>query len=38
VLFRSPDEEIEKFFGAVEDPEDQCGPNKIVIQNNGVGN
>jgi len=31
-----PDEEIEKFFGAVEDPEDQCGPNKIAIQNNVI--
>jgi intein/homing endonuclease len=30
------DEEIEKFFGAVENPEDPCGPNKITIQNNVV--
>jgi DNA-directed RNA polymerase II subunit RPB1 len=28
------DEEIEKFFGAVENPEDPCGANKISIQNN----
>lgn len=28
------DEEIEKFFGAVENPDDPCGPNKITIQNN----
>jgi hypothetical protein len=28
------DEEIEKFFGAVENPEDPCRPNKISIQNN----
>ena len=31
-----PDEEIEKFFGAIENPEDACGPNKIAIQNNVV--
>jgi DNA-directed RNA polymerase II subunit RPB1 len=30
------DEEIEKFFGAVENPEDPCGPNKISIQNNVI--
>jgi DNA-directed RNA polymerase II subunit RPB1 len=30
------DEEIEKFFGAVENPEDPCGPNKINIQNNVI--
>ena len=30
------DEEIEKFFGAVENPEDPCGPNKITIQNNVI--
>jgi DNA-directed RNA polymerase II subunit RPB1 len=29
-------EEIEKFFGAVENPEDPCGINKISIQNNVV--
>jgi DNA-directed RNA polymerase beta' subunit len=29
-------EEIEKFFGAVENPEDPCGPNKISIQNNVI--
>ena len=28
------DEEIEKFFGAVNNPEDPCGPNKIAVQNN----
>ena len=31
-----PDEEIEKFFGDVENPEDPCGPNKISIQNNVI--
>ena len=30
------EEEIEKFFGAVENPEDPCGINKIAIQNNVV--
>ena len=30
------DEEIEKFFGAVENPDDPCGPNKIAIQNNVI--
>jgi len=30
------DEEIEKFFGEVENPEDPCGPNKINIQNNVI--
>jgi DNA-directed RNA polymerase beta' subunit len=30
------DEEIEKFFGDVENPLDPCGPNKIAIQNNVV--
>jgi len=30
------EEEIEKFFGAVENPEDPCGINKITIQNNVV--
>ena len=30
------DDEIEKFFGAVENPEDPCGPNKINIQNNVI--
>jgi len=29
-------EEIEKFFGAVENPDDPCGPNKIAIQNNVI--
>jgi DNA-directed RNA polymerase II subunit RPB1 len=27
-------EEIEKFFGAIENPDDPCGVNKISIQNN----
>jgi DNA-directed RNA polymerase beta' subunit len=30
------DDEIEKFFGQVENPEDPCGINKIAIQNNVV--
>jgi DNA-directed RNA polymerase II subunit RPB1 len=30
------DEEIEKFFGAVDNPEDPCAPNKISIQNNVI--
>jgi DNA-directed RNA polymerase II subunit RPB1 len=30
------DEEIEKFFRGDEDPNDQCAPNKIAIQNNVV--
>jgi DNA-directed RNA polymerase II subunit RPB1 len=30
------DEEIEKFFGPIENPEDPCGINKIAIQNNVV--
>jgi DNA-directed RNA polymerase II subunit RPB1 len=30
------EEEIEKFFGGVENPEDPCGPNKIDIQNNVI--
>jgi len=30
------EEEIEKFFGTVENPEDPCGINKITIQNNVV--
>jgi len=30
------DEEIEKFFGAVENPDDPCGPNRIAIQNNVI--
>ena len=30
------DEEIEKFFGNVNDPEDPCAPNKISIQNNVI--
>jgi len=30
------DEEIEKFFGSVESPDDPCGPNKINIQNNVI--
>ncbi len=32
--FVNADEEIEKFFGAVENPDDPCGPNKIAVQNN----
>ena len=28
------DEVIEQFFGAIENPDDPCGPNKISIQNN----
>jgi DNA-directed RNA polymerase beta' subunit len=30
------DEEIEKFFGDVENPEDPCGATKIAIQNNVI--
>jgi len=30
------DEEIEEFFGAVENPEDPCGINKMSIQNNVI--
>jgi DNA-directed RNA polymerase II subunit RPB1 len=30
------DEEIEKFFGEIENPEDPCGVNKINIQNNVI--
>ena len=30
------DEEIEKFFGAVENVDDPCGINKIAIQNNVI--
>ena len=30
------DEEIEKFFGSVQNPEDPCGINKLSIQNNIV--
>jgi DNA-directed RNA polymerase beta' subunit len=30
------DEEIEKFFGDVENPDDPCGQNKIAIQNNVI--
>jgi DNA-directed RNA polymerase II subunit RPB1 len=30
------DEEIEQFFGSVENPEDPCGVNKISIQNNVI--
>jgi len=29
-------EEIDKFFGAVENPDNPCGPNKITIQNNVI--
>jgi len=30
------DNEIEKFFGGAENPDDQCAPNKIAIQNNVI--
>jgi DNA-directed RNA polymerase II subunit RPB1 len=30
------DEEIEKFFGNAENPDDPCGPNKMTIQNNVI--
>jgi DNA-directed RNA polymerase II subunit RPB1 len=30
------DEEIEKFFGQLENPEDPCSANKIAIQNNVI--
>ena len=30
------EEEIEKFFGSVDNPEDPCGINKITIQNNVI--
>ncbi len=30
------DEEIEKFFGDAENPDDPCGLNKITIQNNVI--
>jgi DNA-directed RNA polymerase II subunit RPB1 len=30
------DNEIEKFFGSVENPEDPCGINKLTIQNNVI--
>ena len=30
------EEEIEKFFGAIQNPEDPCGINKISIQNNVI--
>ena len=30
------DQEIEKFFGGVNNPEDPCGINKLSIQNNVV--
>lgn len=30
------DEEIEKFFGDMDNPEDPCAPNKISIQNNVI--
>jgi len=28
------EEEIERFFGAVDNPDDPCGPTKIAVQNN----
>jgi len=30
------DEEIEKFFGETQNPDDKCGTNKIAIQNNVI--
>jgi DNA-directed RNA polymerase II subunit RPB1 len=30
------EEEIEKFFGAVDESDDKCGANKISIQNNVI--
>ena len=30
------DDEIEKFFGAIQNPDDPCGINKISIQNNVI--
>jgi DNA-directed RNA polymerase II subunit RPB1 len=30
------DEEIEKFFGTIENPDDPCGINKLSIQNNVI--
>jgi DNA-directed RNA polymerase II subunit RPB1 len=30
------DDEIEKFFGDAENPDDPCGQNKITIQNNVI--
>ena len=30
------EEEIEKFFGGAENPDDPCAPNKIAIQNNVI--
>jgi len=35
-VYVDAEEEIEKFFGAVENPEDPCGINKITIQNNVI--
>ena len=29
-------DEIEKFFGKIENPDDPCGINKISIQNNVI--
>lgn len=34
--FIDQDEEIEKFFGDVENIQDSCGPNNISIQNNVI--
>jgi hypothetical protein len=30
------DESIEKSFGGVDNPDDQCSANKLVVQNNVV--
>jgi DNA-directed RNA polymerase II subunit RPB1 len=32
----NPEEEIEKFFGTIDNPEDPCGINKLTIQNNVI--
>ena len=33
---QNDDEEIEKFFGQVDNPEDKCRIEKIAIQNNVI--
>jgi hypothetical protein len=30
------EDEIDKFFGAIQNPDDPCGINKIVIDNNVI--
>ena len=35
-VYVDANEEIEKFFGDAENPDDPCGPNKIAIQNNVI--